>query len=426
MTAAPDREGHFLSIIDGLVLEIDSLSNNIRDLKEVLTQRLNFAADEYEKLVTADGGSSTDSADHIQIVKQIRQPILETPDPPSSSLIKKVRADIHNLKMANHHGNQKMNGARCPVTGAGADPEDMELDFTTSGKQGTLGCPFAKMAANGKLNPADGIDDPVAAEFHLDAASVRSPRTDSRPAGQCPIRFLDQHSPEEIAQYFENHKHEIPRSHEICVRRYQGNENSVRQLDAKYGNLVNMIQGLGVKHKAYLPEKDRIEAQDAPSTSDKAVERWAEKVNSELAVDIEPSMSEEEEARVSRFDKPLREVRVGESPSRPWGISVPPDKPRAPSALQSEAGGKIPATKAEQPEVLQPQHPPAICPVDHSKLNNQDKKPNIPTEEKHEEKIHQPPTQIIFNGPVFFGYSAEQVAMLLQSGNLGKMNPGTT
>ena len=46
MTATPDREGHFLSIIDGLVLEIDSLSKNIRDLKDVLTQRLNFAADE--------------------------------------------------------------------------------------------------------------------------------------------------------------------------------------------------------------------------------------------------------------------------------------------------------------------------------------------------------------------------------------------
>lgn len=375
--------------------------------------------------MTADGSSSTDSADPIQTVKTLRQPLPDIPDPPPSSVIQRVRTEIRTYRMANHKANNRVNGARCPVTGAGADPEDMELDFTTSGKQGNLGCPFARMAANGKANTTDGVDDPVAAEFHQDEASVRSPRTDTRPAGQCPIRFLDQHSPEEIAQYFENHKHEIPRSHEICVRRYQGNENSVRQLDAKYGNLVNMIQGLGVKHKAYLPEKDRIEVQDA--ASENAVERWADKVNSELAVDvdvdIEPSTSEEEHARVSRFDKPLREVRVGESPSRPWGISVPPDKLPAPSALQSEAGGEVSPAKEEQSEPQQ--RPTATCPVDHSKLNKQDEKPGTHPEERLEEKSRQPPTQIIFNGPVFFGYSAEQVAILLQSGNLGKMNTGS-
>ncbi|KAK3060873.1 hypothetical protein LTR53_019968, partial [Teratosphaeriaceae sp. CCFEE 6253] len=32
--------------------------------------------------------------------------------------------------------------------------------------------------------------------------------------GVCPIRFMDQHSPEEVATYFEKHKHELPRSHE--------------------------------------------------------------------------------------------------------------------------------------------------------------------------------------------------------------------
>jgi len=60
---------------------------------------------------------------------------------------------------------------------------------------------------------------------------------------------MDQHSPEEIAKYFENHKHEIPRSHAICVNRFQRNGESMRQIDEKYGNLVNMIQGLGQKHK---------------------------------------------------------------------------------------------------------------------------------------------------------------------------------
>ena len=56
--------------------------------------------------------------------------------------------------------------------------------------------------------------------------------------GVCPIRFLDQHSPEEVATYFEKHKHELPRSHEVCVRRYQKNEEQIRKLDAKYGSPV--------------------------------------------------------------------------------------------------------------------------------------------------------------------------------------------
>lgn len=313
--------------------------------------------------------------------------------------------------MANHRA--PANVTRCPVAHQTLDPEDMEKDFTTPGVRGNLGCPFAKMATNGLAPGSSNCEDPIAAEFHQDIASARSAVTEQRP-GQCPIRFLDQHSPEEVAQYFENHKHEIPRSHEICVRRYQGDETSVRQLDAKYGNLVNMIQGLGVKHKAYLPGKDRVEEQaKAPP---RTVETWAEDVSSQPTPPTHESHAEPEEARLSRFEKPLREIRVGESPSRPWGISVPPDKEPAPSALQSDLGIDNHNLK---PQPSSPEVKPRRCPVDHGQG-----KPStpIPSNEKdHTKDTPNPPTQIIFNGPVFFGYSAEQVAVLLQNTSLGNM-----
>ncbi|KAK4958892.1 hypothetical protein LTR10_003689 [Elasticomyces elasticus] len=155
----------------------------------------------------------------------------------------------------------------------------------------------------------------------------------------CPIRFMDQHSPEEVATYFEKHKHELPRSHEVCVRRYQSNEFQIRELDAKYGNLVSMIQGLGRRHKELLPEEPAEEDEegkgDAGGMSKEGgdkVRAWARSVSAE-AVDgnedavASPDLQDEDvvgdDERVPRFDRTMREIRVGESPSRPWGISVP-------------------------------------------------------------------------------------------------------
>jgi hypothetical protein len=345
------------------------------------------------------------------VAKQIRESLPDSEDPETLEVIKKAKSHVRKYKMTHHRASA--NVARCPVTHQTLDPEDMEKDFTTPGVQGNLGCPFAKMASNGHLQTPSSCEDPIAAEFHQDIASARSAVTEQRP-GQCPIRFLDQHSPEEVAQYFENHKHEIPRSHEICVRRYQGDESSVRQLDAKYGNLVNMIQGLGVKHKAYLPEKDRAEEQDKAPT--RTVETWAEDVSSEPTPPTYETPVEHEEERLSRFEKPLREIRVGESPSRPWGISVPPGKEPTPSALQSDEGVDHHNLKATPSS---PKVKPRRCPVDHGQT-----KPSAQTASNEKEDTGEPqktPTQIIFNGPVFFGYSAEQVAVLLQNTSLGNM-----
>jgi hypothetical protein len=307
----------------------------------------------------------------------------------------------------------KISGAKCPVAHHIGEPENLERDFTTPGVQGTLGCPFAKMS-NGLTQGLDVEEDPIAAEFHQDKISVRSPN-DQRP-GHCPIRFLDQHSPEEVAKYFENHKHEIPRSHEICVRRYQQNDASARQLDAKYGSLVNMIQGLGVKHKAYLPERDRIEEREKGSIH--GVEKWAENVSSQAASAVQDMPTSDEQPRVSRFERPLREVRVGESPSRPWGISVPADKEVPASALQSEDGvGHLKIESENSRASLDTK--PARCPVDHGHASRPLKTPIHDDAGPTKTKGTEPQTQIIFNGPVFFGYSADQVADLLRNTNLG-------
>ncbi|KIW77800.1 hypothetical protein Z517_07633 [Fonsecaea pedrosoi CBS 271.37] len=410
----PPTDPNLSAIIDALISGFDALLSGVRahiENEKALKERLEFAANEYDKVLAADSTLSASSIAPSEAVRKFRQlPPIDT-DVEFSLPVREAQQAIQTYKMSKIHGPQP-NGARCPIAHRNRDPEDLERDFTTPGVKGTLGCPFAKMR-NGPTSSAH--DDPIAAEFHQDTHSARSPNTEQRP-GQCPIRFLDQHSPEEIAKYVENHKHEIPRSHEICVRRYQGNESSARQLDAKYGNLVNMIQGLGVKHKAYLPERDRIEEQ-----STQAVEKWAETISEVAPVAPTPAQNgvvADEEPRISHFDKPLREVRVGESPSRPWGISVPPDKEPTPSALEEEddvAHLKVHAASSQA----------APSPSRHDDPHEQSQKPSPPkrpTDDTVESR--EPRTQIIFNGPVFFGYSAEAVAALLQNTQLGNMKAG--
>lgn len=234
----------------------------------------------------------------------------------------------------------------------------LEQDFTVVGKKSSLLCPFARPAqrtdvamdpprsqqsgtqdsgtqeSNRPLTPADVRDstrhhsaDPICAALYAD--TMNSPPPSATGSGaKCPIRYMDQHSPEEIAQYFESHKHEIPRSHEVCVKRYQRNENDIRKLDAKYGNLVSMIQGLGQKHKPMLPTKEEEEALELERSSNERVESWAHAVSADgIETEVHEAPPDEEDDRDSRFDRPLKEVRVGESPSRPWGISVPHFEP---------------------------------------------------------------------------------------------------
>ena len=202
-------------------------------------------------------------------------------------------------------------------------------------------------------------------------------------AAKCPIRYMDHHSPEEIAQYLESHKHELPRSHEVCVRRYQKNEEHIRKLDAKYGNLANMVEGLSRIHQPMLPEQDTRPQSEVTRGSNERVENWAKAVSATTTDDpelTEPEPEQDDHERQGRFDRPLKEVRVGESPSRPWGISVPIYDSRTGAGEPSERAESPPPAPVPMPTSLHPNHPnpdhahetPANgvskCPFDHTKM----------------------------------------------------------
>ncbi|KAJ5558098.1 hypothetical protein N7535_009585 [Penicillium sp. DV-2018c] len=400
----------------------------------------------------------------------------------------------------------------CILGQAPAPAIALEKDFTTNGTQGNLHCPFSKpnnmqtetgSEASRGQNSATKIRrestcghenlDPVKAE--LDERSSRVPSAPSSkgacPVSRCPIRFLDQHSPEEIAEYVERHKHEIPRSHAICVKRYQRNPQDMRQLDAKYGGLTSMIAGLGVKHQAFLPDRQTSDqGHSSTSASTQRVEKWAENVDPitpEADLEEEKGDHNNDEDRQGRFDRPLREVRVGESPSRPWGISVPvtdlppisepptdptsvptspepqTDKPSAEPAGRCPFGHDKPKPDVPNQGLEKPSSTERIqaekaatpdkpgCPFGHTIPKAEATKPPPPWMSKkttaigggatpditlnpttapvREDPTTNPSLQsalsnashVTFSGPVFFGYSAEETAKLLQQlGNSSK------
>ncbi|KAF2137661.1 uncharacterized protein K452DRAFT_291478 [Aplosporella prunicola CBS 121167] len=279
-----------------------------------------------------------------------------------------------------------------------ASAAGLERDFTTPGTPSKLGCPFATPSARGRsLSGRGSIGTPRSSHSRILPHAMRSKRSsfndpiraeicgiegqspEPSVAGSngpiCPIRFMDQHSPEEIAKYFETHKHELPRSHEICVKRFQSNADSIRELDAKYGNLVSMIKGLGEKHQPMLPtEPAEDEEAILESTSQGRVAKWAKTVSTsaqaggELSPDLLPNPEQplpEEEERKPHFDRPLKDVRVGESPSRPWGITVPARYNKAPSVKSEDS---LPTASPAQEFAPEPK--PTKCPFDHTKMGD--------------------------------------------------------
>lgn len=361
----------------------------------------------------------------------------------------------------------------------------MEQDFTVEGKKGSLGCPFRgigdlsegqKAAASNKVSDPTPhhSSDPICAAMYGEVMPYPPPSNGSI-TQKCPIRYMDKHSPEEIANYVEKHKHEIPRSHEVCVRRYQRNEDQIRKLDAKYGNLVTMIQDLSQLHQKMLPlGNGAIEAQEeASKTSNERVENWAHNVSAVPLEDPEKTAQPDEEVfiqeeRLGHFDRPLKEVRVGESPSRPWGISIPVFE----SLSQHGQDGRQPESPPPAPVVMpsgsgsiakETQIPPRKCPFDHSKFMQEQKgnlhasaddKSLIDLKQAHRatgtadigpgdhqdppsspmygcqppSPLPQPafinltsnpplqpsPPQMLFTGPVFIGYPIEQAIHFMQ------------
>ncbi|KAL1588911.1 hypothetical protein WHR41_02348 [Cladosporium halotolerans] len=350
------------------------------------------------------------------------------------------------------------------------------------------------------------FNDPIKAEIcgmsDHDAAPTEAPvvaksavethvQSNAEP-GVCPIRFLDQHSPEEVAKYFENHKHDLPRSHEVCVKRYQSNEMQIKELDARYGNLVSMIQGLGAKHQPMLPaeppegelaaEEDNsgLDAKDAEK-----VRNWANSVSpqpqaegqSTAAQDGDGNMADDEgadsdacEDRQPRFARPLRDIRVGESPSRPWGIPVPvkylekvegnvseassqpaqianPDVRTAPAGGFDTMPGEVkPNSKGKCPfgfDQSGATKPAATVATGQTAPGSNTAQPAghgekvVPgltfiapeTSNSAEQKAEASPanatarhnqSRMVFTGPVFIGYSAEDAARILKDSGLGR------
>lgn len=353
-----------------------------------------------------------------------------------------------------------------------------------------LGSP--PQASQQDLTPPSPPPQPPAA-----AASVTGSSPD-----KCPIRMLDARPAEEVAEYFETHKHEIPRSHEICVKRYQSNEQSLRLLDAKYGSLVTMIHGLGMKHQPLLQHERKDGVADdnerEGETGKNEIAKWAAEqqqqqqehgnlhdqssvhVNSHDNKPEDPDPGPDpdvdcEERRSNYFNRQpsppisLKEIRLGESPSRPWGIAVPAsaqkNTPLSPSAAAAAAADdKLPPTSPPSMMSIERQrhaydsHNPTSLPRANSETSHnrtQDPRANDVDDDDNDEYVPKAPEDkqeeeeeeeegggeqhhrnrpqekarkgekktersqpsvinINFNGPVFMGYTAEEAATFLQ------------
>jgi len=362
---------------------------------------------------------------------------------------------------------RKSNSAVCPLVTDDYDrrppnlsivpqnpSRDQEKDFTTSGTPSKLNCPFA-VTAGGKLTAhaasvlsryqtSGSVTGKSLASHGIRQGSVTSPTqitVQSMESGQtghveetkksvddlesslltsglvCPIRFLETKKPEEIANYFEKHKHELPKSHELCVKRNQSDTERIRQLDAQYGSLVSMISGLGQKHVPMLPDKIEEREED----SDSRVRIWAKDIDGSQPP---PGEAEDNGGRMSHFDRPMREVRLGESPSRPWGVHLP---------TQVEPGITTDHSKPEQrPEHIEVERAPKQplkCPVAHKSNDIKGAKIDQNMKDNQADPVHMPPLvipeiaqilsgndtrPIVFQGPVFIGYSVDQATAILK------------
>ena len=306
-----------------------------------------------------------------------------------------------------------------PGSSLGQDPLPTDHPAVDQSTTRDRGCPFAALSHIGEQeNPMpdraviqrpDSLPTPPPTQEHFAGIPHEDsqdqhhspPPSVSGSIYKCPIRMLDERSPEEIAKFFENHKHEIPRSHEICVRRYQSNSQTIRELDARYGNLANMIKGLGMKHQPLLPSKEDDE-EDDPALDTKSmrkVESWAQHVDrdngdADLPNDTKTHLSGFDD-RQGQFDRPLKEIRLGESPSRPWGIPVPP------TAVPQLKLGKSVSTPT-----------PKDAQIKAGKGSHGDKAGISPAQRTDEHDDDKP--RMLFTGPVFIGYGPEQASAFIK------------
>ncbi|EHA58393.1 hypothetical protein MGG_04418 [Pyricularia oryzae 70-15] len=399
---------------------------NLIDRKTILEHKLRYAREQYQYL--ADKYAPAEKAVSETLAKLQLPPETSHPALANTSLVplprRGDRSDNAQIALFIREGRKvasKLSIMTDPSKGSFSSSKDavstgvttlsaamLEQDFTVEGKRGQLQCPFSAspstVAKDNKTqgDGAPGLDrpdssgnvqdptphasaDPICAAMLEETTSQQPPP--SAGATKCPIRFLDQHSTEEIAHYVETHKHEMPRSHEVCIQRYQRNEEQIRKLDAKYGSLVGMIGDLSQIHKPMLPIGEMQEEIDR--ASNERVENWAAEVSANEP-DAPPEQfvvslvkegttdraHADDDDRESHFDRVLKEVRVGESPSRPWGISVPIMDDTTLQNLESERPVSPPPAPVHMPPGAPgtPPHPMAAragagkCPFDHTKL----------------------------------------------------------
>ncbi|KAI1176758.1 hypothetical protein F4777DRAFT_545047 [Nemania sp. FL0916] len=449
---------------------------NLSDRQTILEHKLRYAHEQFQHLADKYAAAAPEVSEtlvNLQVPPELHNPSLANTN--FVPLPKRKASDSkHQIAVIIREGRR----VACSLTDASKssqtsgsrdsfDPNTMtsmstilEQDFTVEGKKGNLDCPFSspknKQPENDEQHQQDAAaqDDPICATMEDEMGSQPA-------ATKCPIRYLNQHSPEEVAQYVEKHKHELPRSHEVCVRRYQKSEEHIRKLDAKYGNLVSMVEGLSKIHQPMLPEQDTRPQSDVERASNNKVQDWAHTIESTTADDPNhtdqsaPDDHEEDEERQNSFDRQLKEIRVGESPSRPWGISVPiysdghssqglsRGRPDSPPPAPVHMPSSIPA--AETPEKT------GKCPFDHTKLTPMikglstprrgdgdstrptDNPPLNPPFIAHHAPPSQPAAQpaffntaqlphskpgstpqMVFTGPVFIGYPMEQAIQFMQ------------
>ncbi len=166
-----------------------------------------------------------------------------------------------------------------------------------------------------------------------------------------------------------------------------------------------MIQGLGIKHQPLLPHTSEAAEHEAdemergidkrPGGSSKIEDRVGGVGPAPMNFGSnEDARADTTSEREGHFDRPLKEIRVGESPSRPWGISIPVEATTQEKGVLSERTRPEPkpkSTKAEPSDTnLATLEDFGIGSTKHSKSN------------------------VVFHGPVFIGYPPQEAAAFLK------------
>ncbi|KAI5289182.1 hypothetical protein KEM54_004276 [Ascosphaera aggregata] len=484
-----EQERQITALAEGFGALLRS-SQKFAVLEKELRSRLSFARDEYINLLNKIGDRSAHeyhvceklhpdniSSTTVPVLLDVTQWISPAEEAAiiTPAEVKAISKGVQTWK--------RVGGVVSAANGSAgrAVSSGLERDFTTTGVQGKLQCPFTA-ENHGRVDSKHrdtcgrpGLDPIKVQRNDGTSSSVGAPsaKGSAVATARCPIRYLDDHSPEEVAKYFESHKHDLPRSHAICIQRYQKDSQSLRQIDQKYGNMVTMIQGLGQYHKPYLEGDEKVsgDRKDAEN-ADNRIRHWAddvhEKSGSTLHVDGDPEQllaeggnnKDDMEERDGRFERPLlREVRLGESPSRPWGIHVPlshriapaeslpthPNrakesqpviKPSSPEPHGKDPSGrsfskgkaedqhalrqpvveqsrKMDAFELDEQPVRSGSSPPAR--KDSSGKTDLHERGSVKPEPVDVSPVFNPVARsMVFNGPVFFGFSADDTAALLQ------------